>query len=164
MADERPKLAASEIEEELLRELQKLPTLHDTQSVRIRPYSGPKSKSVTWELDKNSRLEMMIGEMAGAVSQCCASAIPRQTFGGYANASAVIRTAPGRLTNSRPTPIQTPGDGQVKRQEQVGQPPHAHRRPARGAGSAFAQGPAAAKKITAETPQGFKGLARRWGR
>ena len=32
MADERPRLAASEIEEELLAELQKLPTLHDTQS------------------------------------------------------------------------------------------------------------------------------------
>jgi hypothetical protein len=45
MVDERPRLSASEIEEELLAELQKLPTLHDTQSVRIRPYSGPKSKS-----------------------------------------------------------------------------------------------------------------------
>jgi hypothetical protein len=51
MVDERSRLAASEIEEELLRELQKLPMLHDTQSVRIRPYSGPKSKSFTWELD-----------------------------------------------------------------------------------------------------------------
>jgi hypothetical protein len=49
MVDERPRLAASEIEEELLRELQKPPTLHDTQSVTIRPYSGP--KSWTWELD-----------------------------------------------------------------------------------------------------------------
>ena len=49
MVDERPRLAASEIEEELLRELQKQPTLHDTQSVKIRPYSGP--KSCTWELD-----------------------------------------------------------------------------------------------------------------
>jgi hypothetical protein len=49
MVDERPRLAASEIEEELLRELQKQPTLHDTQSVTIRPYSGPKSWS--WELD-----------------------------------------------------------------------------------------------------------------
>ena len=37
MVDERPRLAASEIEEELLRELQKQPTLHDTQSVTIRP-------------------------------------------------------------------------------------------------------------------------------
>jgi hypothetical protein len=35
--------------------------------------------------------------MAGAVSQCRAPAIPRQAFGGHANASAVIRTAPGRL-------------------------------------------------------------------
>jgi hypothetical protein len=49
MVNERPRLAASEIEEELLRELQKQPTLHDTQSVTIRPYSGP--KSWTWELD-----------------------------------------------------------------------------------------------------------------
>ena len=49
MVEERPRLAASEIEEELLRELQKQPTLHDTQSVTIRPYSGP--KSWTWELD-----------------------------------------------------------------------------------------------------------------
>jgi hypothetical protein len=49
MANQRPRLAASEIEGELLRELQKLPTLHDTQSVRIRPYSGP--RNWTWELD-----------------------------------------------------------------------------------------------------------------
>ena len=42
MVDERPRLAASEIEEELLAELQKLPSLHGTQSVTIRPYSGPK--------------------------------------------------------------------------------------------------------------------------
>jgi hypothetical protein len=49
MVDEKPRLTASEIEEELLVELQKLPTLHDTQSVTIRPYSGP--KSFTWELD-----------------------------------------------------------------------------------------------------------------
>ena len=53
MVDERPRLTASEIEEELLAELQKLPTLHDTQSVMIRPYSGP--KSWTWELDKSNR-------------------------------------------------------------------------------------------------------------
>jgi hypothetical protein len=56
MADERPRLTASEIEEELLAELQKLPTLHDTQSVTIRPYSGP--KSFTWELD---RIEPEVG-------------------------------------------------------------------------------------------------------
>ena len=49
MVDERPQMAASEIEQELLAELQKLPTLHDTQSVTIRPYSGP--KDWTWELD-----------------------------------------------------------------------------------------------------------------
>ena len=48
--DERPRLSASEIEEELLAELQKLPTLRGTKSVRIRPYSGP--KSFTWEVDK----------------------------------------------------------------------------------------------------------------
>ena len=50
MADQRPRLAASEIKEGLLAELQKLPTLHDAQSVTIRPYSGP--KSWTWELHK----------------------------------------------------------------------------------------------------------------
>ena len=55
MVDERPQLAASEIEAELLVELQK-PTLHDTQSVTIRPYSGP--KSWTWELD---RIEPEVG-------------------------------------------------------------------------------------------------------
>ena len=49
MVDEKPRLTASEIEEELLVELQKLPTLHDIQSVTIRPYSG--RKSFTWELD-----------------------------------------------------------------------------------------------------------------
>jgi hypothetical protein len=47
--DERPRLTASEIEAQLLAELQKLPSLQDTQSVRIRPYSGP--KGWTWELD-----------------------------------------------------------------------------------------------------------------
>jgi hypothetical protein len=49
MVDERPQLAAPEIEAELLVELQKLPTLHDTQSVTIRPFSGP--QGWTWELD-----------------------------------------------------------------------------------------------------------------
>jgi hypothetical protein len=56
MVDERPRLAALEIEEELLAELQKLPTLYDTQSVTIRPYSGP--KDWTWELD---RIEPEVG-------------------------------------------------------------------------------------------------------
>jgi hypothetical protein len=56
MVDERPRLAASEIEEELLADLQKLPTLHDTQSVTIRPYSDPKSWN--WELD---RIEPEVG-------------------------------------------------------------------------------------------------------
>ena len=41
MADERPRLTASEIEAQLIAELQKLPSLRDTQSVTIRPYSGP---------------------------------------------------------------------------------------------------------------------------
>lgn len=36
MVDERPRLAASEIDKELFAELQKLPTPHDTQSVAIR--------------------------------------------------------------------------------------------------------------------------------
>ena len=48
MVNERPKLAASEIEALLRAALQKLPSLRSTQSVTIRPYSGPK----TWELDK----------------------------------------------------------------------------------------------------------------
>jgi hypothetical protein len=50
MADEKPRLAASEIEAELLAALQKLPSLRGTQSVKIRPYSGP--KRFTWEVDK----------------------------------------------------------------------------------------------------------------
>jgi hypothetical protein len=50
MVDERPRLTAPEIEEELLAELQKLPSLRGTKSARIRPYSGP--KSFTWEVDK----------------------------------------------------------------------------------------------------------------
>ena len=49
MVDERPRLAASEIEAVLRAALQKLPSLGSTKSVRIRPYSGP--KSFTWELD-----------------------------------------------------------------------------------------------------------------
>jgi hypothetical protein len=56
MVDERPRLAASEIEAVLRATLQKLPSLRGTQSVRIRPYSGP--KSWTWELD---RIEPEVG-------------------------------------------------------------------------------------------------------
>jgi hypothetical protein len=41
VVDERSRLSASEIEEQLLA-LQKLPTLHETQYITIRPYSGPK--------------------------------------------------------------------------------------------------------------------------
>jgi hypothetical protein len=41
MADQRPRLAASEIEAVLRATLQKLPSLRGTKSVRIRPYSGP---------------------------------------------------------------------------------------------------------------------------
>ncbi len=50
MADERPRLPASEIEELLLDALRRLPSLHGAQSVRIRPYSGP--EGWTWKLDK----------------------------------------------------------------------------------------------------------------
>jgi hypothetical protein len=50
MVDERPKLAASEIEAMLLTELKKLPSLQDTQSVRIRPHCGP--EAWTWMLDR----------------------------------------------------------------------------------------------------------------
>ena len=56
MVDERPRLAASEIEAVLRAALQKLPSLGSTKSVRIRPYSGP--KSFTWELD---RIEPEVG-------------------------------------------------------------------------------------------------------
>jgi hypothetical protein len=56
MANQRPRLAASEIEAMLRAKLQKLPSLRDTQSVRIRPYSGP--KGWTWELD---RIEPEVG-------------------------------------------------------------------------------------------------------
>jgi hypothetical protein len=54
--DERPRLTALEIEEQLLLELQMRPSLRDTQSVRVRPYSGP--KAWTWELD---RIEPEVG-------------------------------------------------------------------------------------------------------
>jgi hypothetical protein len=47
-----PKLAASEIEAVLRAALQKLPSLRSTQSVRIRPYSGP--EGWTWALDKTA--------------------------------------------------------------------------------------------------------------
>jgi hypothetical protein len=53
MADERPKLAASEIEAVLRAALQKLPSLRGAKSVRIRPYSGP--EGWTWALDKIAR-------------------------------------------------------------------------------------------------------------
>jgi hypothetical protein len=56
MLDDRPRLDASEIEAVLRAALQKLPSLRDTQSVTIRPYSGP--KSFTWELD---RIEPEVG-------------------------------------------------------------------------------------------------------
>jgi hypothetical protein len=46
--DERPRLAASKIDALLLAELKKRPTLYGTQSVRIRPDSGP---GWTWALD-----------------------------------------------------------------------------------------------------------------
>ena len=50
MVDERQKLAASEIGAMLLAELKKLPSLQDTQSVRIRPHCGP--EEWTWMLDR----------------------------------------------------------------------------------------------------------------
>jgi hypothetical protein len=54
--DERRRLTALELEEQVLLELRRLPSLHDTQSVRVRPYSGP--KGWTWELD---RIEPEVG-------------------------------------------------------------------------------------------------------
>jgi hypothetical protein len=56
MVGERPRLAASEIEKKLLAELQKLPTLRNTRSVTILPYSGP--EGWTWKLD---RIEPEVG-------------------------------------------------------------------------------------------------------
>ena len=50
MANQRPKLAASEIEAMLRAALQKLPSLRGTKAVRIRPYSG--LRSFTWEVDR----------------------------------------------------------------------------------------------------------------
>ena len=50
MADQRPRLAASEIEAVLRAALQKLPSLRGTKSVRIRPCSG--LEGWTWALDK----------------------------------------------------------------------------------------------------------------
>jgi hypothetical protein len=49
MANQRPRLAASEIETVLRAALQKLSSLRGTKSLRIRPYSGP--KGFTWQLD-----------------------------------------------------------------------------------------------------------------
>jgi hypothetical protein len=56
MADERPRLAAPEIEKKLLAELQNLPTLRNTRSVTIHPYGGP--RGWPWELD---RIEPEVG-------------------------------------------------------------------------------------------------------
>ena len=50
MANERPKLAASEVEAVVRAALQKLPSLRGTKAVRVRPYSAP--KSFTWEVDR----------------------------------------------------------------------------------------------------------------
>ena len=50
MANQRRKVAASEIEAVLRAALQKLPSLRGTKAVRIRPYSG--LKSFTWEVDR----------------------------------------------------------------------------------------------------------------
>jgi hypothetical protein len=57
MADERPKLAASEIESVLRAALQKLPSLRGVKFVRIRPYSGPgrwARSSRKWSLSSSS--------------------------------------------------------------------------------------------------------------
>jgi hypothetical protein len=70
MVDERPRLVAPEIEEELFPELQKLAMLRDTQSVTIRPYSGP--KSWTWELD---RIEPEVGPGRASSSMWLASSL-----------------------------------------------------------------------------------------
>ena len=48
MANQRPKLAASEIESVLRAALQKLPSLRGVKFVRIRPYSGPERWTGRW--------------------------------------------------------------------------------------------------------------------
>ena len=50
MTNQKPKLAASEIESVLRAALQRLPSLRGTKAVRIRPYSG--LRSFTWEVDR----------------------------------------------------------------------------------------------------------------
>jgi hypothetical protein len=56
VVDERPRLAASEIEALLLDALRTLPSLRGAQSVRVLPYSGP--GGWTWMLD---RIEPEVG-------------------------------------------------------------------------------------------------------
>ena len=48
MADERPRPTASKIEALLLAELQKLHTLHDTQSVTVRPTAARRVGHGSW--------------------------------------------------------------------------------------------------------------------
>jgi hypothetical protein len=48
MVDERPGVARSEIEAELLAGLEKRPTLRDTQSVAIRPPQEEKQCGASW--------------------------------------------------------------------------------------------------------------------
>ena len=50
MPNQRPKVAASEIEAVLRAALQKLPSLRGTKAVRICPYSG--LKRCPWEVDR----------------------------------------------------------------------------------------------------------------
>jgi hypothetical protein len=75
MANQRPKRPASEIEAALRAALQKLPALRDTKSVRIRPYSGP--KSFTWELD-SIEPEVLPTQMKFAVLATVVSQLQQQ--------------------------------------------------------------------------------------
>jgi hypothetical protein len=97
MVNERPKLAASEIKAVLRAALQKLPSLRGTQSVRIRPYSGP--KSFTWEVDKiKPEVEPVQSEfvdMAIVVDQAAATIRPRSQ-----PSAASLRTTKRRSTAS----------------------------------------------------------------
>jgi hypothetical protein len=80
MVDERPELAASEIEAVLRAALQKLPSLRSTQSVRFRPYSGP--EGWTWALDKTAGAYRgrRIPTATPASPVCCAPACRGRQF------------------------------------------------------------------------------------
>jgi hypothetical protein len=70
VVDERSRLSASEIEEQLLAELQKLPTLHETQYITIRPYSGPKLDRIEPEVGHEQTTFADVMAVAARLQQC----------------------------------------------------------------------------------------------